>query len=113
MSTFYRHFRNGSIYEVFGEARHHESLEPLVLYRNVVTGQQWVREKENFEARVETVLDNKVPYAGPRFIKLQLVDRKPCPNCERIESLVVSVEEKKAIEVCTKCSFKIELKENP
>jgi len=39
----YRHFKGG-IYEVICEAAHHtESLESLVIYKNVKTGEIWAR----------------------------------------------------------------------
>lgn len=56
----WRHYK-GHTYEVLGVAKHSESLEELVTYRNIETGEMWVRPKEMFLTPVET---------GPRFTRL-------------------------------------------
>ena len=38
----YRHFKGG-VYEAVAVASHSETLEPMVVYRNVESGQYWVR----------------------------------------------------------------------
>ena len=38
----YRHYK-GSLYELVDIARHSETLEELVVYRNVSTSEYWVR----------------------------------------------------------------------
>ena len=38
----YRHYKGG-MYEVIDIARHSETLEVLVIYRNVATGEYWAR----------------------------------------------------------------------
>jgi len=38
----YRHYK-GSLYELVDVARHSETLEELVIYRNVSTGEVWAR----------------------------------------------------------------------
>jgi len=61
----YRHFKGG-LYEVIGTARHSETLEKLVVYKNLYDhpkygrGSIWVRPKEIFLEQVE-VDSKKVP----------------------------------------------------
>ncbi len=67
----YKHFKNGKLYEVLGEARHSETLEEMIIYRALYENQYgfgsiWVRPKGMF---FEMVLHqgNKVP----RFEKIE------------------------------------------
>ncbi|OGL97620.1 hypothetical protein A2318_04190 [Candidatus Uhrbacteria bacterium RIFOXYB2_FULL_45_11] len=58
----YRHYK-GNDYEVIGEARHSETLEPMVVYRALYGDQElWVRPLTMFGEDV--VLDGK---SQPRF----------------------------------------------
>lgn len=100
MSKYVRHFRNNGIYEVIMEVQHHESLEQMVIYKNTKTGQLWAREKEGFEARVESVDPaTGIHYAGPRFIELQIVDNEHCNLCNTVGALVYNFEGT----YCTRC----------
>jgi hypothetical protein len=47
----YQHFK-GSIYEVIGIAKHSETLEELVIYKNIKTGELWVRPKSMFLEKI-------------------------------------------------------------
>ena len=73
----YRHYKNGKLYEVIGEARHSETNEELVVYRALYAcegygnEQLWVRPKQMF---FEDVL-----YNG------QLVPRFLCVGIESIQ----------------------------
>ena len=62
----YRHYKGGA-YEVIGVARHHETFEPLVVYRPLynATG-WWVRPHSMFFERV--VVDGVVQ---PRFERME------------------------------------------
>lgn len=57
----YRHYKGG-IYEVVAAARHSETLEPMVVYRNVVSGMWWVRPASMWN---ETVVHDGI--SEPRF----------------------------------------------
>ena len=49
----YRHYKGG-LYEVYGAARHSETLEPLVVYRPLYgAGELWVRPHAMFFGEVE------------------------------------------------------------
>ena len=67
----YRHYKNGKLYEVIGEARHSETNEVLVVYRALYdcegygNEQLWVRPKQMF---FEDVLYNG--RLVPRFLKV-------------------------------------------
>jgi hypothetical protein len=58
MATFnikpgrYQHFK-GMVCEVIGVARHSETLEPMVVYKEEGTGEQWVRPAAMFQEVVE------------------------------------------------------------
>lgn len=61
----YRHFK-GNEYEVFGEAKHSETLEDYVLYAPLKgDGQLWIRPKAMFEEEVEVE-----GLKTPRFVKI-------------------------------------------
>ena len=38
----YKHYK-GNLYELVDVARHSETLEPLIIYKNVKTGEAWAR----------------------------------------------------------------------
>ena len=60
----YLHYK-GRVYEVFGTARHSETLEELVIYKNTENGLMW--------ARPVSMWTEKVVYNGkvvPRFTKM-------------------------------------------
>ncbi|MFH1767150.1 MAG: DUF1653 domain-containing protein [Patescibacteria group bacterium] len=48
----YKHFK-GQTYEVIDTAKHSETLEELVIYRNVENGEMWARPVAMFEETVE------------------------------------------------------------
>jgi hypothetical protein len=48
----YRHFKGG-IYEVLSIAKHSETLEDMVVYRNVLNGDCWVRPSSMWDESVE------------------------------------------------------------
>ena len=69
----YRHYKGG-LYEVIDIAKHSESLEVLVIYKNAVTGECW--------ARPISMWNETVEYEGgivPRF--------QPITSGEKIECL--------------------------
>ncbi|MBI4018482.1 MAG: DUF1653 domain-containing protein [Candidatus Aenigmarchaeota archaeon] len=47
----YKHFKGG-IYEVIGTARHTETMEELILYRDLKKSKLWVRPKDMFFQKV-------------------------------------------------------------
>lgn len=47
----YRHYK-GSLYELVDVARHSETLEELVIYRNVDTGEFWARPAYMWDEKV-------------------------------------------------------------
>jgi hypothetical protein len=50
---FYRHYKGG-VYKVMHCGRHTETLEELVVYASILTGDVWIREKKQF---LETLPD--------------------------------------------------------
>ncbi len=48
----YRHFKGG-VYEVLHIAKHSETLEDMVVYRNVSSGDCWVRPASMWNEEVE------------------------------------------------------------
>lgn len=84
---FYRHFK-GSLYQVIGEGKHSETMEPLVIYRKVLgfgpvhlgtsvfvefklSHEFWCRPVEMFYGKRDNGL--------PRFTKLRV-----CPTCQGV-----------------------------
>lgn len=63
----YRHYK-GNVYRVTGAVTHSETLEPMVLYRDVNTNKQWARPYSMFFENVN--IDGQTQ---PRF-KLQDVE---------------------------------------
>lgn len=55
----YLHFKGAKI-EVLMEAKHSETLEEMVVYRHLDTGEVWVRPKKMFLEKV-TIGGKKVP----------------------------------------------------
>ena len=47
----FRHYK-GSLYELVDVARHSETLEELVIYRNVSTGEYWARPVHMWDEKV-------------------------------------------------------------
>lgn len=47
MGDLYRHFKGG-VYKVICEAKHSETGEEMVVYRNTESGETWARPKEMF-----------------------------------------------------------------
>ena len=47
----YKHYKGG-VYELVDVARHSETLEKLVVYRNVATGEYWVRPIHMWDEKV-------------------------------------------------------------
>ena len=61
----YRHFKGGE-YEVLGVSFHTEDpKQEFVVYKNIQTGQLWVRRLAMFTDQV-----NRDNYQGPRFIHI-------------------------------------------
>lgn len=61
----YRHYKGGD-YEVIGQARHSETLEPLVVYRPLYnTSGWWVRPYAMFVEQIE--IDGRLQ---PRFARV-------------------------------------------
>lgn len=58
----YRHFK-GHVYEVIGIARDSDSLREKIVYKNVETGELWLRDEDEF---------------------LSVVDKEKYPNIEQI-----------------------------
>jgi hypothetical protein len=50
---FYRHYKGG-VYKVTHCGRHTETLEEMVVYTSILTGDVWIREKNQF---METLPD--------------------------------------------------------
>ena len=48
----YRHY-GGDLYEVIGVARHSETLEEMVIYRDLENNTLWARPREMFVGKVE------------------------------------------------------------
>lgn len=48
----YRHFK-GNLYKVIGFARHSETLEDMVIYQPLKTGDAWVRPKSMWNEVVD------------------------------------------------------------
>lgn len=57
----YRHFKGGE-YEVVAVALHEDTLEQLVIYRNLTKGTIWTRTYENFVEEVD-----RDGFVGKRF----------------------------------------------
>ncbi len=55
----YQHFKGGQ-YKVIGVAKHSETLEELVIYREIPDGRFWVRPVKMFLEKVK-VKNKKVP----------------------------------------------------
>jgi len=47
----YQHYKGGQ-YKIITEAKDSETLEDLVIYQNIKTGQTWARPKEMFFGKV-------------------------------------------------------------
>ncbi|MFT3803359.1 MAG: DUF1653 domain-containing protein [Burkholderiaceae bacterium] len=45
----YRHLKTGGVYEVLTRGLNEADLTPVVIYRNVASGQVWVRSAEQFD----------------------------------------------------------------
>lgn len=52
VGAIYRHFK-GHLYEVVGECTHSETLEKMVVYKDVDTGLLWVRPIDMFLSKVD------------------------------------------------------------
>ncbi|MBR6808290.1 MAG: DUF1653 domain-containing protein [Clostridia bacterium] len=66
----YRHYKGG-VYELLDVARHSETLEKLIIYRNVETGETWARPVHMWNETVEV--------DGESVVRFQLVDEVPEP----------------------------------
>ena len=64
MKGLYRHYKGAEV-EVIAVAKHSETLEEMVVYKHLDTGEMWVRPKAMF---LEQVSVNGV--SEPRFKKL-------------------------------------------
>ncbi len=63
----YKHFK-GTIYEIVAIAKHTETMEEMVIYRQAdIPEKVWARPKSMFLDEVDKPAHN---YKGPRFIKL-------------------------------------------
>lgn len=71
----YHHYRSGKLYETLVEVRHSETLEELVVYRNVETGELWARPVAMFFARVKNEMGDEVP----RFAYVSRANLTPRP----------------------------------
>ena len=58
----YKHFKGGQ-YEVIGLAKHSETLEEMVLYKNMSTGEFWARPIKMFLGEVE--------YKGKKVLRFE------------------------------------------
>ncbi len=63
----YRHFKGG-IYEVVDIALHSETLEEMIVYRNVESGKCWVRPASMWNETVE--------YEGKTVSRFTFVEKK-------------------------------------
>ncbi len=64
----YKHFK-GTIYEVIATAKHTETEEELVLYKDLENPEKiWARPKSMFLQEVDKPEDN---YKGPRFKRIE------------------------------------------
>ena len=66
----YRHFK-GHLYEVISIAKDCEYLKEMVVYRNVETGEDWVREKQEFLSEVD---HNKYPDVKQKY-RFELIEK--------------------------------------
>lgn len=73
----YRHYKGG-LYEVVDIAKHSESLEVLVIYKNAVTGECW--------ARPISMWNETVEYEGGIVPRFQLIT-----SDEKIECLTKQI----------------------
>lgn len=48
----YRHYK-GNLYKVIGFAKHSETLEDMVIYQSLKTGDNWVRPKYMWNEKVD------------------------------------------------------------
>ncbi|MDD6879171.1 MAG: DUF1653 domain-containing protein [bacterium] len=63
VGTRYRHFK-GHIYEVIGIAKHSETLEELVIYKNIKTNDIWARPINMFNSLIDK---NKYPHVTGKY----------------------------------------------
>lgn len=63
----YRHFKGGE-YKIIEVARHSETNEPYVVYKNVKTLEVYVRPAAMFFEHIERP---EIPYSGPRFAEIK------------------------------------------
>ena len=68
ITGIYQHFK-GPYYEVMGIAKHSETLEELVVYRDE-TGDMWIRPVAMFAEEVD-----RDGYKGPRFNLVRPIQR--------------------------------------
>lgn len=66
----YRHFK-GHLYEVISIAKDCEDLKEMVVYRNVETVEDWVREKQEFLSEVD---HNKYPDVKQKY-RFELIEK--------------------------------------
>ena len=52
VNAIYRHFK-GNLYKVIEIARNSETLEELVIYKNILSKEVWARPLDNFLSKVD------------------------------------------------------------
>ena len=67
----YKHFK-GHIYKVIGIAKDCESLEEKVVYKNIDTGELWLRDEKEFLSLVDK---NKYPNFKQKY-RFELIEKK-------------------------------------
>jgi len=70
---YYRHYKGG-FYKVFFIARHTETLEPLVIYKQLRSEKIWARPLNMFSEIVE--------HKGVTLSRFQHIDEKDLPKNE-------------------------------
>ena len=70
----YRHYK-GNVYKIIALGRHSETLEDMVVYQSVETGEVWVRPKSMWNDKIPQDAGNAYSEAAPS-LQAKLVDKQ-------------------------------------